>query len=129
MSPRFAAGVRWASVDSSIARKGPISLPLLGNVRSVGYQQPASKSIPWTDNSYNCSEKQDPVVSRQGEYNPAQSHQRGSQGQDSFPSQRICKQRQKKADQSITDKSQCHEKTALRFRDAQLGEICHENES
>lgn len=28
ISPRFASGVRWAMVDSSMALNGPISLPL-----------------------------------------------------------------------------------------------------
>lgn len=61
MSLRAAGGVRWASDDSSTARKGPTSLPLMYSEELFKRLEDANS--PWTDHAEDCcKEKHDEMI-------------------------------------------------------------------
>ena len=82
MSLRMWVGVSWARVDSSMARKGPISLPLI--VRQPNCCIPMVSGLPRTDDAKDARCHQNPVIPTDCEDDTARSHQ--SCPQDEYPS-------------------------------------------
>ena len=92
MYGRSSGVVKWARVDSSMARKGPISLPLPRNVSKArwGRRLRRGSSGPGRDDSQHGRSEQRPVVGGEGEDDTARRHQHSAQRQDVPAAQSIC---------------------------------------
>lgn len=138
MSLRMLEGVSWASVDSSMARKGPISLPLDG-ISDLFHPRCTSRSQrlrteqrpiypPWTNNAKDTRGNQDPIIATESEDYATCTHQRSAQHQYPSSAQPIRKQGQAETNHYIAQQSQCHEQTNSRLGNAQAGKIEDENQ-
>lgn len=92
MSLRIDACVSWARVDSSMARKGPISFPLCRHqqVSQTISGRGLQVIIPRTNDAKYACRHQNPIVSTKGEYDPTCTHQCCPQRQYPPSSQAIC---------------------------------------
>ena len=145
MSLRRAGGVRWARVDSSTARKGPISAPLWRGEEVLAYVDRKCRGTtmekgggggggwggdygPGAHDAQHTRGHQRPVAAAEREHGPAGAHQRGREHEGRAAAEAVGEDGQAGRAGDVAEQGEGHEEPDAGVGDAEAGEVQHEDQ-